>query len=532
MEQAYELFEVSGLMGSGLDLVGILKGLLEMGLQGVDREEWEMIQKVILTSVSKKYKHDDNSCNLFSFAVIVHAVRSALKDHRKHKLENTTSKIRRDWETGKLDYHAMLKSVLDVFPLEADTAEPSKSIPLAAELCKEFSSHETGHMNDLVSGLQNLAEEEQRAAHQEQRRIKDEFRINGEIFEFLRPRLLVLHKLFQRLCKNLLSLVDAHELTIVFSEILDAFPNDNDREYMNLAMSMVTEHCPVNFSAFLRLHHEINVLIEPYMDPHVAHVKRFFDQRQVDDDEFDDIAPYIRQEDMELIFKDAGQPVDDPEVRSIMRRMISKADMEGRGRIMLDQLKKQYRLFRERLRLHQVWSKYCLAEKLGFAVVEMRDIENIYNRLDEDHSKLLERGEVREACQMLNVDVGKDAHFDVAFSMLDTDNDGGLNFFEFIRFLKMVRDHDGPFKNPETTSVSTLKALDRMDLMLLMKCFDDHYFDDHKGKHEGQLLTDACTLLEVESATPLTSALNVKTLQELFEHAKWRVQEARQKTTK
>jgi len=125
----------------------------------------------------------------------------------------------------------------------------------------------------------------------------------------------------------------------------------------------------------------------------------------------------------------------------------------------------------------------------------------------------------------LNLDVGKDACFDVAFSMLDKDNSEGLDIHEFMRFLKMARDHEGPFKNPDKTKVNMVKGLDRMDLMLLMKCFEDRDITEDKAKPEDQLMHEACILLDVEPTTNLESAFHVSTLQELLEHAKWRAQE-------
>lgn len=94
-----------------------------------------------------------------------------------------------------------------------------------------------------------------------------------------------------------------------------------------------------------------------------------------------------------------------------------------------------------------------------------------------------------------------------------------------MKFLKMVRDQEGPFKNPEKSMVSMIKALDRMDLMLLMKNFEDRDMNQDKAKSMDQLMREASILLDVEPTTSLESAFHVRTLQELLEHAKWRAQE-------
>lgn len=133
---------------------------------------------------------------------------------------------------------------------------------------------------------------------------------------------------------------------------------------------------------------------------------------------------------------------------------------------------------------------------------------------------MLDREEVREACDLMKLDLGKEAYFDVAFSILDEDDGGGLDFLEFMKFLKMVHDKDGPFKDASATPVTTIKALDRMDLVLLLECYDGRNQAEDMSMSVEELRKDASTVLQLGPTISLAAAFAVKTLADLLEHAR------------
>merc|ERR1719506_750230 len=154
--------------------------------------------------------------------------------------------------------------------------------------------------------------------------------------------------------------------------------------------------------------------------------------------------------------------------------------------------------------------------------------------------------EVREACAILKLSFRSDRHFEIGFTMLDEDESGALDFLEFMEFLRMVRDKDGPFKIPRLTGIANLAAMDKMDLFLLMETLGEGPEHEDEDKEESSssgtsnvagtrtsarttmrmsqhdLLKKATSALEVDPAVDLGSAFGVTTLEDLFEHAKWK----------
>jgi Ca2+-binding EF-hand superfamily protein len=524
--EAFDLYEEQP--GSGLDVVGLRKALSEIGFQGLTTEERAMILRVCSDHVPKKRKttgmDDDDvnrfGCDLYRFAVsAVSTCRTALGEHRKSKLQEECSNLKREEETGHLDACDLLAVVLDIYPVDVDTPDMQHGLAEVREQVKDFTLNEIDHFDEFANKLQDIAEMHQREANTAQCRIKDEFNLPADIFNRFRSQLPVLKWLFHKLEKDADGMVDMTEMLTFFSE-LQILPDEDDQENYATAHITVREATPLNFQGFLNLIKEFHDFMEITMEQHTSRINRLFDQLHVDDEE--EIAPYVKLPDVEAIFKDVGVATSDPKISAVMRRLLSMADPDGKGHLMLDAVKRLYLALVAQVQQAAVWRKYDLAERLLFQTKHMREMQDVFDELDHDGSLLLEPSEVREACTMLRLDIsGKDPLFDVAFSMIEKEDPSGLNFLEFLKFLKMARDHDGPFKDPAVTPVTTLKALDRMDLVLLLECFDDRDHAADKVMQIDKLLRDLCSVLGIESTTSLETAFSARTFKELLEHARW-----------
>jgi len=114
---------------------------------------------------------------------------------------------------------------------------------------------------------------------------------------------------------------------------------------------------------------------------------------------------------------------------------------------------------------------------------------------------------------------GEEADFSIAFAHVDSDHSGELEFLEFIRLVKMLRDSDGIFES-ETAGVTTLKALGRVDLMRILACFQVPV--EVSSKYDQvNLIKQASELLDIGFQTQIEKALpGVKKFKDLLEAAK------------
>jgi len=334
--------------------------------------------------------------------------------------------------------------------------------------------------------------------------------------------------------------VDSDELIFIFKE-LDVFPSTwtvgtGDHELLKLAHQKVIDASPADFSTFLELYREMEDMKESVEHP-ITNLKRYFDEH-VADTGFQIAVPAVRLEDVELIFKKLGMQVRDRKVRSILRRVLARADMEGRGQLMLEAVRRLYLCTMKRLKIAAVLHEYDTAQRLGLGIDRLREIHEVFKVLDTDRSGSLEIMEVREACSVLNLVFESNKHFEVAFAMLDKSGNGALGFDEFMEFLRMVRHKEGPFKVAKLTKARTLDKLDRMDLFLLYQCM--HQGEEPSGRPHSKercpvteqrvrtsmlfttedLLMKVSDGLEINSQVSLESAFGVTTLEELLEHAK------------
>merc|ERR1712232_877814 len=101
-------------------------------------------------------------------------------------------------------------------------------------------------------------------------------------------------------------------------------------------------------------------------------------------------------------------------------------------------------------------------KECGFNDEELKELRWAFDQLDLDGGGSLCEVEARKALSMLGVKLEKEIHFKIAFQTLDADGSNALEFLEFLKLLKAVRDHEGPLK-PVISPVTTLDALDRSD---------------------------------------------------------------------
>jgi len=529
LENAFHLHERTGL---GLDSEGLLKALRELGFQGMTTEEWaqcvsickktqpkkkNMVEGGLMQANGTEAENTNPGCMFYKFAVgVVTEVRTALRECRKTRVQLCLCNVKREWDTGKLSFDSLLEAVLPIFPLEGDTVEPNEDLEKVKMHINAYIPDENKIL-DLVTNLENISRCRQQKVSEAQQQVRKEIGVNLQLFERFRPQLLVLRNIFQNLNAVSSGHVGAIELLIIFDE-LDVIPSHAEHDLRSMAELKVHSSAPVNFNGFLKLIAEISEMMEPVMEQKVHHIKRFFENHQIDSQY--GASPHVNQEVLEVIFEEAGMKCEEPEVRSVMRRVNSMAGMDGKGHLSIETVKRLYRSTMERVRQREVLHKYVSALRMNFNINEMREFHKIFGTLDADDSGMLDGEEVREACDLMKLDLGKPAYFDVAFSILDEDGGGGLDFLEFMKFLKMVHDKDGPFKDASATPVTTIRALDRMDLVLLLECYDGRNQAEDMAMSVEDLRKDASTVLQVGLSISLAAAFGVRTLEDLLDHAR------------
>jgi len=442
---------------------------------------------------------------------------------------------KRAWEDGSLDVDDLLNKIHKIWPLDVDAGDQThvaESVRRIITMHRADVGEEKREMIELANEIDDIAQNVQRDASVSQRCLMRDHHIEMRVFSLLRQDVITLWQLFDKLADQVsedgltddeedeeherqLNKRDALYLLTELGTIPKQVPVL--QQLLESARDKVDTACPCNFEGFLQLIIDIEEVLEPIIEWYCRHLDRIFEEFHIDD-EFE-VAPYVTLEDLPHIFEKAGLPVDEAIARPAVRRVMSDADMEGRGRIMVTSVKSLYNLTKKRIQQLQLLSEFAAAEGFNFTTREFREMHTVFGSLDIDGSGSLEMHEVQKAVEMLKLDLKWESRFVVAFEMLDADGSGALDFQEFMRFLKMVRDKEGAFKEAEKTVVSTLKDLDRMDLIRLLDAMKKPG-DDFDGATIEAMMKEASSRLEISSSMSLASAFNVSTLEDLYIYAR------------
>jgi len=157
-------------------------------------------------------------------------------------------------------------------------------------------------------------------------------------------------------------------------------------------------------------------------------------------------------------------------------------------------------------------------KRLNFSKAQVDDFRELFNELDTRQSGWLTENSIDMALQLLEVQMERDVLARIAFRALDQDGSGTIDFLEFLRMLKMAERKEGPFKQPELIAVSTIEAMDRCDILLLLDALKVP-ISRTDGMDANALKAEAAERLEVKEDKNLHAIIGGATLKTLIKYA-------------
>lgn len=197
--------------------------------------------------------------------------------------------------------------------------------------------------------------------------------------------------------------------------------------------------------------------------------------------------------------------------------LICAVDEDGSGVIDFPEFQELCQRIDEKLRSFRFEEEMEYAMRLGFTEVQMRDLHQVFSSLDTDSSRKLDADEVRIGLAMMNKTVSHRV-FEDTFRKVDVDGSGELDFMEYLEFMKLIIDLQGPMANAEESTKLAQKPKD-LEMRVLRRVLE--YFRLSKqyiqSLQREELVNIFCEYLGVKPDQNLQTALEVKTLGELFE---------------
>jgi len=199
--------------------------------------------------------------------------------------------------------------------------------------------------------------------------------------------------------------------------------------------------------------------------------------------------------------------------------LISSVDQDGSGFIDFSEFQELCQRIDEKLRSFRYEEEIEFAMCLGFSEQQMRDLRQVFTSLDADASQKLDADEVRIGLAMMNKHVTHKV-FEETFRHLDTDGSGELDFLEFLEFMKMIVDQQGPMGNQEEAQKLAQKPKD-LDTRILRRVLEYFRLAKHyiNALSQEDLVDLFCEYLGLKPDGDLHAALKVKTVGELYEVA-------------
>jgi Ca2+-binding EF-hand superfamily protein len=202
--------------------------------------------------------------------------------------------------------------------------------------------------------------------------------------------------------------------------------------------------------------------------------------------------------------------------------LIASVDQDGSGYIDFEEFQELSQRIDEKLRSFRYEEEIEFAMRLGFSEQQMRDLRQVFSSLDQDCSQKLDADEVRIGLAMMNKHVTHKV-FDETFRSLDSDGSGELDFMEFLEFMKMIVDQQGPLGNQEDVQKLAQKPKD-LEIRILRRVLE--YFRLAKNYinslNQHELVNLFCEFMCVKPEADLHRVLDVKTVGELYELAQQR----------
>jgi len=148
----------------------------------------------------------------------------------------------------------------------------------------------------------------------------------------------------------------------------------------------------------------------------------------------------------------------------------------------------------------------------GFQVLELDELHSAFETLDDDGSGCLDVDEAWEAVCLLNVKISRIV-FDAVYTRMDEDGSGSLDFLEFLKLLRLVRDREGVFA--DNRPIATLADLTRSEMLHLLTYFHINQNGEAEAFKDSVLLRKVIECMGVDADVTLNTRWGMCSFQDL-----------------
>jgi Ca2+-binding EF-hand superfamily protein len=360
----------------------------------------------------------------------------------------------------------------------------------------------------IVSGREQL----ERKCREKERLVQEKAGFNEPRFQELRRDIVQLFDVFMRYDLDGSESLSKTELMMMLQESGLAPRGEQEKVDMQVIFAdhEHAEASEINLNDFVEI---------------VLEIRRYRQEKSKEQQQ-DLFKKYDRDHSEELTCSEVSKLLADLHLTPINRTeqeqiasLICSIDQDGSGVLDFPEFQELCQRIDERLRAFRYEEEMDFAMRLGFTEVQMRELRQVFTRLDQDASEKLDAHEVRIGLIMMGKQVS-DKVFQDTFESLDTDGSGEFDFMEFLQFMKLIIDQVGAIGNQEEHQKFAQRPRD-LETRVLRRVLE--YF--RLAKHYVQSLSHEelvelfCVYMNVKPETHLHTTLGVDTIGKLYEAA-------------
>jgi len=200
--------------------------------------------------------------------------------------------------------------------------------------------------------------------------------------------------------------------------------------------------------------------------------------------------------------------------------IMRSCDAEGKGFLVFEEFQVLSQRIDEKMQSMAYDDEMERAAALGFDENEIRDMRLAFDVIDGDGSGTLDSDELISAVALITKGVTREL-FESTFATLDSDGNGGLDFFEFLQFMQLMRDREGIFAGGTNKLAKHVKFWETWVLRRTLEHFgaSKQYLASLSKDKLAELF---CVMFSICPDDDIHEALKIQTVGQLFEAAKAR----------
>lgn len=331
----------------------------------------------------------------------------------------------------------------------------------------------------------------------QERKIQDEFKIDRDTFKALRADVPLLVKQFvEQTSESETGLLSEARMIKIFKDFGLSGVNDHLQhvgetgiDFTDMLKLLEQIRCDLESDAFDELREVFEEFVKPKQRISVKEIRSFLDAES-------------------MLTETPGEK----EALKKATQDVFAMSTDEDGFLGFKQFKRVMQRAREITNAVQHQKEVKAALENGFKESELDELHSTFDALDEDESGTIDAEEVWASVCSLGFKISRSV-FDSVFAQVDEDDSGGLDFIEFLKLLRLIRDREGIFAS--SRQVKHLEDLLRVEMLHLLTYFKFNLNGEAEAFEDEALLDKVCECFNIDPTAPLLHRLNVKTFQDL-----------------